>query len=594
MSEGTQRRLAAIVSADVVGYSRLMGVDETGTLAALKAHRSELIDPLVAKHGGRIVKTMGDGLLLEFPSVVAAVECSVAVQLGMVERNASTSDDTAVRFRVGVHLGDIIVEGTDIFGDGVNVTARLEALSEANGLALSDDAYRQVRDRMDIDWQDGGEHEVKNIARPVHVWRWSVQETRQTSNVVATSETLALPDKPSIAVLPFDNMSGDPEQEYFADGITEDIITELSRFNGLFVIARNTSMTFKGQKLDLRGVSKQLGVRYVMEGSVRKLGERVRITAQLIDGFDGDHVWAERYDGSLKDLFELQEEVTRKVVTSIGTEITQAELGRVGQGTRVFDEANDLAWQSRKLFEESIYRGEASLMDEAIELAERAVSENANCLSAYLGLCRYCHIRQLYGWADDLAGNREIAEAAAREMMARAPRDYSTYEACGRVGLMSGRIAEGTGYLEQAHERNPNDAEVLTTLAWAEAANGNVEKAKNCAHLALRLSPKDRWIGVAHLALAMSAFVERDFEATRHWAELAIQSHPTAPIRRALMIACGAEAGDEALVRAHADYLNNFAPDFIHSLFRRENPIFQQPDHMQMLLDGLSKAGLAD
>jgi adenylate cyclase len=315
MAGGTQRRLAAIVSADVAGYSRLMGADEDGTLEALKAHRRELVDPKVAEHRGRIVKTTGDGILLEFASVVDAVRCCVEVQHAMAERNAGTPEDRRMLFRVGINLGDIIIDGDDIHGDGVNVAARLEALSEPGSIAISGNVHEQVQGKIDVQFIDDGAHGVKNIAKPVRVWRWSPMQTSTTSAVGVVSDgALPLPDKPSIAVLPFENMSGDAEQEYFADGMTEDIITDLSRFENLFVIARNTSFTYKGKRVDVKDVARELGVRFILEGSVRKAGTRVRITAQLIDGQDGGHLWAERYDGALEDVFDLQEQVTRQVV----------------------------------------------------------------------------------------------------------------------------------------------------------------------------------------------------------------------------------------------------------------------------------------
>ena len=298
MDEGTKRRLAAIVSADVVGYSRLMGRDEAGTLRRLNAHRSELIDPMIEKHSGRIVKTTGDGLLLEFQSVVAAVECSVAVQEGMAERNADAGDD-AIRFRIGVHLGDVIVEGDDIFGDGVNIAARLQEIGETDGITLSRTAQENVAGRIDAKFVDGGEQQLKNIAAPVQVWRWSVGS--DPAMATTAEAPLALPDKPSIAVLPFDNMSGDPEQGFFADGMAEDIITDLSRNRGFFVIARNSSFTYRGEAVSVQRVARELGVSYVLEGSVRKAGDRIRVTAQLVDAPSGNHVWAARYDRELKD-----------------------------------------------------------------------------------------------------------------------------------------------------------------------------------------------------------------------------------------------------------------------------------------------------
>ena len=283
-----QRRLAAIVSADVAGYSRLMGRDESGTLAALKALRQEVVDPAIASHGGRIVKTTGDGLLLEFPSVVNAVRCAVEVQTAMADRTAGMAEDRRIAFRVGINIGDIIVEGDDIFGDGVNVAARLQEIAAPGGICISSRVHEDVRDRLDTAFDDGGTQTLKNIARPVQVWRWQ-PGTAVAPKPAPAPTALPLPDKPSIAVLPFQNMSGDPEQEYFVDGMVEDIITGLSRFKSLFVIARNSSFAYKGKSPDVRQVGRELGVRYVLEGSVRKAGNRLRITAQLIDAASGAH-----------------------------------------------------------------------------------------------------------------------------------------------------------------------------------------------------------------------------------------------------------------------------------------------------------------
>jgi len=302
--ERVERRLAAILAADVAGYSRLMGADEEGTLARLKALRRELIDPKIAEHRGRIVKTTGDGLLIEFPSIVEAISCAVAVQRVMVDRNAGTPEEQRITFRVGVNLGDIIVEDGDIHGDGVNIAARLEAIAEPGGICLSEDAFRQVRGKVDAEFVDIGEQALKNIARPLRVYR--VLPARSAE---VPAPALPLPEKPSIAVLPFANMSGDPEQEYFADGMVEEIITALSRIRWLFVIARNSTFTYKGQAVDVKQVGRELGVRYVLEGSVRKGGNRVRITAQLIDALAGTHLWADRFDGSLEDVFDLQDKV---------------------------------------------------------------------------------------------------------------------------------------------------------------------------------------------------------------------------------------------------------------------------------------------
>ena len=323
------RRLAAIFAGDIAGYSRLMGVDEEGTLRQLKAHRKELVDPKITEHRGRIVKTTGDGMLVEFVSVVDAVRCAVDIQRGMAERNADVPADKRIEFRIGINVGDIIIDGNDIFGDGVNVAARLEALADPGGIMVSSVVHDQVRDKLSFGFEDMGEQTVKNIARPIGVHRVSLAESTPhwpRSNPPRLRKTeSASANRPSIAVLPFANMSGDPEQEYFADGISEDIITGLSKLRWFFVIARNSSFTYKGKAVDVKRVARELGVRYVLEGSVRKGGNRVRITAQLIDAATGNHIWADRYDGDLTDVFALQDEITKKVVAAIEPKLLEAE-----------------------------------------------------------------------------------------------------------------------------------------------------------------------------------------------------------------------------------------------------------------------------
>jgi adenylate cyclase len=322
-----ERRLAAILAADVAGYSRLMGVDEAGTAKDLREHRAA-IDPIVASHGGRIVKTTGDGVLLEFPSIVAAVECAVAVQNLMAERNEGVPQDRRMLFRIGINLGDVLIEGDDILGDGVNIAARLEGIGEPGGICVSDDAYRQVQGKIAAEFIDEGEQALKNIARPVRVYR-----VRLGGAMARAAPVLALPDKPSIAVLPFQNMSDAAEDVYFADGIAEDIITELSRYPDLFVIARNSSFTYRGKAVQVTDVAHELGVQYVLEGSVRRGGNRVRITAQLIDAVSGKHLWAERYDRSLEDIFAVQDEVTQSIVAVLPARVEAAALERASRKT---------------------------------------------------------------------------------------------------------------------------------------------------------------------------------------------------------------------------------------------------------------------
>ncbi|HMF25235.1 MAG TPA: adenylate/guanylate cyclase domain-containing protein, partial [Pseudolabrys sp.] len=323
MVEGrVDRRLAAILAGDVAGYSRMMGADEEDTLSRLNAHRREFLEPKIAQHRGRIVKRTGDGVLIEFASAVDAARCAVEIQDGMLERNIPVPQDKRIELRIGIHVGDVIIEDGDIFGDGVNIAARLEGIAHPGGICISDDAYRQVRGKLEANFEDAGERELKNIARPVRVYQL------QTARGATEASMLALPDKPSIAVLPFQNMSGDPEQEYFSDGMVDEIITALSRIKWLFVIARNSSFTYKGKAVDVKQVGRELGVRYVLEGSVRKAAQRVRITGQLIDTVTGSHLWADRYDGSLEDVFELQDQVASGVIGAIEPKLLRSEIER--------------------------------------------------------------------------------------------------------------------------------------------------------------------------------------------------------------------------------------------------------------------------
>jgi adenylate cyclase len=335
-TERVERRLAAILAADVAGYSRLIGADEEGTLARLKALRRELVDPTLAEHHGRIVKTTGDGLLVEFASVIDALRCAVAVQQAMRERNASVSPTDRIEFRVGLHQGDIVVEDGDIFGDGVNIAARLEGIAEPGGICVSARVQEDAAGKLDLAFEDIGEPELKNIARPVHVYRVQLggppasrRHAGQRPAVQSAAEpALPLPDKPSVAVLPFANMSSDPEQEFLADGIAEDVITALSRYPSLFVIARNSCFTYKGRAVDVRQVGRELGVRYVLEGSLRKSGNRVRVTAQLVEAATGNHLWAERYDRDLADIFAVQDEITEAVTIAVAPAVAGAEEQR--------------------------------------------------------------------------------------------------------------------------------------------------------------------------------------------------------------------------------------------------------------------------
>jgi adenylate cyclase len=402
------RRLAAILAADVAGYSRLMGADEEGTLERLKALRRELLDPKIAEHHGRVVKTTGDGLLMEFPSVVDAVRCAVEVQQAMPDRNTGVAADNRIELRIGINLGDVIVEGDDLYGDGVNIAARIEALADAGGVFVSNTVHDHVRDRLPFVFEDLGEQQVKNIARPVRVYRVRDAGTTVKSPSAPVPPVLTLPDKPSIAVLPFANMSGDPEQEYFADGMVEEIITALSRIRWLFVIARNSSFIYKGQAVDVKQVGRELGVRYVLEGSVRKAGGRVRITAQLIDATSSVHLWADRFDRALDDVFALQDELTISVVGAIEPSLRKAEIERARRKRPDSLDAYDLYLRALPLASTAMPED----ADKALPLLEEAIRLEPDYSAAHAVLA-WCHEqRYLRGGLDE--ATREAARRHAR------------------------------------------------------------------------------------------------------------------------------------------------------------------------------------
>jgi len=602
--ERVVRRLAAILAADVAGYSRLMGRDENGTLSRLRAHRTERLEPTLARHGGRLVKLTGDGALIEFPSAVDALGAAIEFQQAMAEVNRDQPEETAIVFRIGLHLGDLIVEGDDLYGDGVNVAARLEAEAPVGGIVISRTVHEAVSGRLKATFDDLGSLALKNIERPVQAFsvKWQAIDWKVSAPPVVASpiDAVALPadaplpldDKPSIAVLPFQNMSGDPEQEYFTDGLAEDIITELSRFREFAIIARNSTFFYKGKPIDVAQVARDLRVRYVLEGSVRRAGSRVRVTAQLIDAATNDHLWAERYDREYADIFDLQEEITRTVVASIAPQIDLAERARSRHDT-TGSHARLLGWRAAANLADAIKTGEVALMPPAIDACEEAIAVDPAALAAHNTLVWahwFCH---LYRWGDQPEGALDRAWAVVERMTAIASQDERTLTMRGLIRVTRGEYDGGLADLRRAHEVNPNYAIAIFTLAFAEATAGLAQEAKAHAQLALRLSPRDTNIGLAHLALAMAHFTLRDYAEAVRWCESAIQVSHRAPIRRALMIACSARAGDMARARAEIAALDGFAPDFVGSMFRSENPVFARREDMQHLLDGLRLAGLS-
>ncbi len=490
VTERVERRLTAILAADVAGYSRLMGVDEEGTLAQLKAHRQALVDPKITEHRGRIVKTTGDGMLVEFASVVDAVRCAVEVQRGMIERNAGVPQDKWIEFRVGIHQGDIIIDGGDIFGDGVNVAARLEGLAEPGGICVSGRVQEDARGKLDIAFEDVGEQRLKNIERPVRVYRARLSGAKATARAA-----LPLPEKPSIAVLSFQNMSGDPEQEYFADGIVEEIITALSRFRQLFVIARNSSFTYKGRAVDVKQVGRELGVRYVLEGSVRKAANRVRITGQLIDAASGAHLWADRFDGALEDIFDLQDQVTERVVGAIGPKLEQAEIERAKLKPTESLDAYDYYLRGLASLpggaQEDTGKG-ATGTSQALPLFLKAIELDRDFALAY-GLAAQCYvIDHQYGLTTNRA--QAVAEVVrlARRAAALGKDDATALTRAGHaLGYVLGEVEEGATLLDRALLLNPNLALAWNFGGWSKIFLGQPEIAIERMARAMRLNPLD-------------------------------------------------------------------------------------------------------
>jgi adenylate cyclase len=477
-----ERRLAAILAADVVGYSRLMGEDEAGTLERLKSLRRELVQPKIIERKGRIVKLMGDGLLAEFPSVVEAVQCAVEIQQDMAGQEADLPDERRIRLRIGVNLGDIIVEGSDIYGDGVNVAARLEALADPGGVYVSDDVYRQIEGKIDIAFEDLGEQQVKNITKPVHVFRARLDTTARP---LSPGEPLPLPEEPSIAVLPFTNMSDDPEQEHFSDGITEDIITALSRIPRLFVIARHSTAVYKRQNIDIRQVGREQGVRFVLEGSVRKSGQRLRITAQLIDASTGNHRWADRYDRELNDIFAVQDDIARNVTVAVHGELTDREQARLWAGGT----KNIEAWECVVRGNEYVHRHAHEDNQEARRLADRALSLDPDYANAWVLYGLVYYDEAMWGWGSSRKTSLSTAEEAANRAIELEEFSPDGFSLLAIVKSEQAEFDEGVTLGRKAVSLSPKHAPNIALYAVALGRAGEYQEALHQIKKAIRLSP---------------------------------------------------------------------------------------------------------
>jgi adenylate cyclase len=584
------RRLAAILAADVAGYSRLMGADEEGTHERLQAHLRELIEPKITEHRGRIVKNTGDGFLGEFPSVVDAVRCAAEVQCRMAERNGEIPEDKRIEFRIGINLGDIIAEEHDIFGDGVNVAARLEALAEPGGICISRVVRDQVRDRVDYTFEDLGEQHVKNIARPVRVYR--VREDPDGPDQkppLVSPEPLPLPGKPSIAVLPFANMSADLEQEFFADGIAEDVITALSRYPSLFVIARNSSFTYKGRAVDVKQVGRELGVRYVLEGSLRKARTRIRATAQLIEAETGNHVWAERYDRDLADIFAVQDEITEAVTISIAPAVAQAEQQRA---IRKPPENLD-AWAAFQRGLWHISKANAEDNEIAQGFFQKAIDLDKNFAGGYVGLAT-ARIDSAITFATcSLVEVQVSAESLAIQAVALGPANAEA-RTCRSVTLsLRGDLAGALHEADQAVALCPNLASAHarrgTELIWS----GQPKKGLMALEIALRLDPRGpmRWRYL--LFVATGHYHCREYEAAIETAKEAIRSYPSYPLPYRWLAAALGQLGRLAEAREALERAIAVAPATFDLYVRNRVPWVRLEDHAHMV-EGLRKAGWRD
>jgi adenylate cyclase len=585
-----------------------MGLDEVGTARTLREHRA-VTDPLVAKHGGRLVKSTGDGVLLEFPSVVDAVECAVAVQAVMDQRNEGVPADRRMLFRIGINLGDILTEGDDILGDGVNVAARLEGIAQPGGICVSASAYDQVRGKVAVEFTDLGEQRLKNIDRPVRVYAAKsmghlgivapsvLPEVRPQGDATPSAlvevsplddrKPLPLPDKPSIAVLPFENMSGDPEQEYFADGMVEEIITALSRFKWLFVIARNSSFTFKGKAVDIKEVGRQLGVRYVLEGSVRKASGKVRITGQLIDAVTGAHIWADKFERDLTDIFALQDEVTVAVVSAVQPKLFQTELELASRRPTDNLTAYDLCLRSRQKF----YHRSREGVSEAIKLAHHALDLDPRSVFA-AALAAQGHLQNvIQGFSVDTQFDRNEAARLIRLALTLDENDERALRIAAWVaGFLVGDYETAIDFVERAVASNPNDPEAWTTRGWMYKYAGQYEEAILSFERAIRLAPLHPANHINHSGAGFALIELRRFNEAVIVCKKAFRQNSSDGVASRGLASAFAHLGRDAEARGAAARLLEVDPDFTISAWIARGG----QTNSKLLIEGLRKAGLPE
>lgn len=582
-----ERRLSAIMAADVVGYSRLMGEDEVSTLNRLKSLYKDLVQPKISEHGGRIVKLMGDGLLAEFPSVVEAVYSAVIIQQSIIDREADVADHDRLQLRIGLNLGDVIIEDADIYGDGVNVAARLEGLAEPGGICISSKVYEEVRDRLNFAFEDMGENAVKNIDRPIRAWRWTSTASVMERKDGSQSSALIISDKPSVAVLPFDNMSGDSEQAFFADGIAEDIITGLSRFRSLFVIARNSSFTYKNAAVDVRSVGQQLGVRYVLEGSVRRAANRVRVTAQLIEAETGNHLWAEQFDRELEDIFAVQDEITQRIVGALQPEIGAAERERA---RRKSPDSLD-AWALYHQGIHHLYQYSKADNAEARRLFRKAVAQDDQFASAHTMLAYACFMAVFDALTDYRVDQLEESFEVAQKAVRLDDRDAMAHAILGRVLSMRHQHGQAIAECDKAIELNPNLAQAQFGRGLALVLAGLPDEAVANLEKAARLSPRDPNYYAFLLVSAWAYLLQNRYDDALEWTRRAVAQPNSGVWGKATMAIALAHLDRLEEARKALEALTEEKPDMALSFIEETLPFRREIDR-KVFEDGLRRAGL--
>jgi TolB-like protein/cytochrome c-type biogenesis protein CcmH/NrfG len=587
-SEHGERRLAAILAADVAGSCRLIGIDEEGTLTQLKALRKTLFDPKITQHRGRIVKNTGDGALVEFASAVDAARCALEIQRDMAQNNADTPQERRIEFRIGIHVGDIIIDDNDIFGDGVNIAVRLEGIAEPGGICISEDAYRHLRGKVDTAFIDRGEQQLKNIVEPVHVYAVApLIGARQAASAPTSTPTPRL----SIIVLPFENLGGDAEQDYFADGLTEDLTSELSRLHGAFVIARNTAFTFKGKSIDVKQLGREIGVRYVLEGSVRKAGQRVRVAAQLIDAETGANLWADRFDRDLSDLFSLQDAITVELARVLAVRLVEVESRRSERSSS--PDAFDLVMRARAFRNRGTsrenYARAASLYEQALQLSPDDVQALKGLSVVLAG--------NSFMWSEARDEDLRRAEALAARASILDPYDAQCHVAMGLVRRMQNRLNEAISEFEAAIRLNPNMPSAHAQLGLAKVFSGRGEDALPCFVEAIRLSPRDPQLFLDYLGIGMVRFLRRDDDGAIEMLHKAIALNPNFSSSNLFLIAAYAmqDRVDEAKA-ALASYLRSGTATNTIALARASAPSIH-PGYLtqrERLYEGLRKAGMPE